>query len=619
MADYQPPLQKLPVFNSNTFLSQPPISTQKTKDNPEDDPKITYNRLYQDLTYSFNDGYYALAKDVKPMLNNQSAGVVPFSAFTNNTSPVSVRRGVWSPEKSQFVFVGNSNCATSPDGKTWTSNTIALVGWRDIAWSPKLGVYCACNNDSLNKNIGYSSDAINWSSATTPDIDLYTIIWADGLDLFIAGGYKTASTARIMTSSNATTWTAISITGISQINSIAWSPELKLVIALSTNSGSSTKGIYSRDGVNWSSLITNISQTEQLEQIAWSPTLGMFVAVLNTTGLIFKSTDGFDWTNTGFVVSTGNTSNNRWIKELGLFVIVSSTGTNTIAVFDGYGFYKEYNPSATITGITWSPELGSIAFGTASTNIVNTALKGRPTTSNNVFNYLRSNYVNENGLWSMTLPEVKSILKASSSTPSFQISPNPVNTTNKLMYLENNGGGAYNNVITSGSNSLIFMDSNMGSTRNTIGCYGTNAPAITIGASKTNPTIHLLTEVLVFDWTTAINGYTFKTSLITSLMALTGANTWTGSSDARLKKDITDVDKNVYGLRPVEYRFNNEEETTPKRAGLIAQETETYLPMVVDKSQEYYGIKYTELIPYLIKTIQELSAEIVALELLLPQ
>jgi hypothetical protein len=95
--------------------------------------------------------------------------------------------------------------------------------------------------------------------------------------------------------------------------------------------------------------------------------------------------------------------------------------------------------------------------------------------------------------------------------------------------------------------------------------------------------------------------------------------TWVSSSDKRLKKDIRtlsgkDALEAVARLRPVSYRLNNESSESMERLGFIAQEMMQIVPQVVPKIQsektEFYGIKYTELIPLLVSAIQELHGGI---------
>ena len=103
-----------------------------------------------------------------------------------------------------------------------------------------------------------------------------------------------------------------------------------------------------------------------------------------------------------------------------------------------------------------------------------------------------------------------------------------------------------------------------------------------------------------------------------------GAGSWTSSSDERLKdinSNIENAIDKLKTLRTVNYSWKLDE-TKKENLGLIAQEVEKVFPQVVDILKDgYLGIRYTELIPVLIKAIQEqtqiikdLEARIVSLE-----
>ncbi|HEV5237720.1 TPA: tail fiber domain-containing protein [Streptococcus pneumoniae] len=91
-------------------------------------------------------------------------------------------------------------------------------------------------------------------------------------------------------------------------------------------------------------------------------------------------------------------------------------------------------------------------------------------------------------------------------------------------------------------------------------------------------------------------------------------------SDRRLKENITDtavkaLDK-INRLRMVAFDFI--ENKKHEEIGLIAQEAETIVPKIVSRDPEnpdgYLHIDYTALVPYLIKTIQELNQKIEKME-----
>jgi len=107
------------------------------------------------------------------------------------------------------------------------------------------------------------------------------------------------------------------------------------------------------------------------------------------------------------------------------------------------------------------------------------------------------------------------------------------------------------------------------------------------------------------------------------------------TSDLRFKTNISDINyglNEVMKLRPVSYSWKNEKMNigTGKNLGFIAQELETIIPDVVIHTQteidketgqlqnefsDTYGVKYSEIVPVLVKAIQEQQAQIEQLKL----
>ncbi len=87
------------------------------------------------------------------------------------------------------------------------------------------------------------------------------------------------------------------------------------------------------------------------------------------------------------------------------------------------------------------------------------------------------------------------------------------------------------------------------------------------------------------------------------------------TSDRRLKKDINDLNYGldaVMKLRPVRFKWKDNEDQSDN-LGLIAQETQQVIPEVVnvgDDEDQTLGLKYAELVPVLIKAIQEQQQQI---------
>lgn len=94
-----------------------------------------------------------------------------------------------------------------------------------------------------------------------------------------------------------------------------------------------------------------------------------------------------------------------------------------------------------------------------------------------------------------------------------------------------------------------------------------------------------------------------------------GDATLTGSlaqnSDKRLKTNITDIEyglKSILKLKPKQYFWKDRTDQQQASLGLIAQETEKIIPNIVDTGtdeKKTLSIRYTELIPVLIKAIKE--------------
>ncbi len=110
----------------------------------------------------------------------------------------------------------------------------------------------------------------------------------------------------------------------------------------------------------------------------------------------------------------------------------------------------------------------------------------------------------------------------------------------------------------------------------------------------------------------------FRNTAGTGIYLTSGQNTWSTSSDLRLKDilgNIENANEKLAFLRPVYYKFKTEDDDI-RRVGLIAQDVQTVFPEVVGTDQDgYLGIRYTELIPLTIKAIQEQQRQIDAIKL----
>jgi hypothetical protein len=110
-----------------------------------------------------------------------------------------------------------------------------------------------------------------------------------------------------------------------------------------------------------------------------------------------------------------------------------------------------------------------------------------------------------------------------------------------------------------------------------------------------------------------------------------GATAWTGFSDTRLKNVIgtyTNALDGLMQLEPIKFTWKSDDTNKPC-VGVSAQSVENVVPEAIDKNKiagsnddtEYLAVRYTELIPIMIASIQEqqttindLKARVTALE-----
>jgi hypothetical protein len=187
-------------------------------------------------------------------------------------------------------------------------------------------------------------------------------------------------------------------------------------------------------------------------------------------------------------------------------------------------------------------------------------------------------------------------------------------TTDSGYKLDVNGGS---------TNGALFYST---SAANQIKAAGT-APAITFTNTITSPTIGgalgAATTANQFITGTAagdvilLNQFTGNKLYITNysggVYLTQGATSWTANSDIRLKNinsHIENAVEKLSTLQTINFCYKNDK-TNKQNLGLIAQEVEKIFPELIDKDgEDMLGVRYTELVPVLIKAIQELKAEI---------
>jgi hypothetical protein len=262
-------------------------------------------------------------------------------------------------------------------GKSTSKTDLSIpINIKAFAYSPSLNLYIAAGNSSsfnsvtlLNHPIMISNDAITWRPITNLNFNnIVSLIWVPELNLFI-GGSRT-STHQIIYSSDGITWNGIIIIGGSsdiRCRSIAWSPQLSLLVAVGVNGSTGTKFIYtSSNGINWSSSFT--SSTLDLTSVCWSPQLSLFVTVasINTsssTQVVMTSPNGTTWTFRSIPSGATFLESVCWSPQLSLFTAVGRSTNQIITSSDGITWTFRSPPVVNLSWNTviWVSELSIFA------------------------------------------------------------------------------------------------------------------------------------------------------------------------------------------------------------------------------------------------------------------
>jgi hypothetical protein len=126
------------------------------------------------------------------------------SVWTPRSTPLdglSVGSVVWAASLGMFVasavdqtmvYPGTGYIATSTNGTTWTTTTVILnTRFRSLSWSPSVGRFVACLDNTSNYGPNYTSpDAINWQLQPwgTGIFNPKKAVWVDNIGAFVGVG-----------------------------------------------------------------------------------------------------------------------------------------------------------------------------------------------------------------------------------------------------------------------------------------------------------------------------------------------------------------------------------------------------------------------------------------------
>jgi hypothetical protein len=385
----------------------------------------TTSRIYQnicgDISWNAINGYYGLVKDAYPALDFSSSGVQAVKTWTARVpaNDDSWRDICWSPQLGLFVAVaysGTNRVMTSSNGINWNLKTAAQLSttWVSVCWSPELRIFVAVAEGNLTNSVMTSTDGTTWALQSAQPCNWVGVCWSPQLGIFVA--VANGGSNRIMTSSNGITWIPQS-QGIPLFAwyGVCWSPQLGLFVAVSFDGAS--RVMTSSNGTTWTPHSQGIEANNWIS-VCWSPELELFVAVayggINNNRLM-TSSNGTTWTSLLVQPSGINWGRICWSSELRIFVAVALSG-QVITSPNGINWTSRSAPASTWGGVCWSPELGIFAAVAYSGNkVMTSSLKGCPPTSYNVFDS-SFNSIDETGKWTFDNVFIRQELMVNTTT-----------------------------------------------------------------------------------------------------------------------------------------------------------------------------------------------------------
>jgi hypothetical protein len=245
--------------------------------------------------------------------------------FWEETTGYPARRNwvsiLWAPEadngNGRFVAVGynSDSLSYSSDGETWIDVT-GGPALQDITWSPELSIFVVCGPSS-SEGIGVASDSdlSVWTYYDTAPDSFSSLVWGAEAGKFVAVRSNTSNSFNY--SSDGVTWSKVGVSGIVNRTwkTIAWSSELIMYVCVSQN-----YIIRSSNGINWS----EVNVVGNWEDIIWISELNIFVVSGGTSSKCIYSKDGIIW-NDIQVYSSGKEWNKIAYSDLLKKVIIFNT------------------------------------------------------------------------------------------------------------------------------------------------------------------------------------------------------------------------------------------------------------------------------------------------------
>jgi hypothetical protein len=218
-------------------------------------------------------------------------------------------------------------------GKELELIQIPSKAWTAVVWARKIRRFCAIASSGTGNRAATSADGITWTLQETPqDNDWTSLAWSEQLGLFCAVSATTTTTTQVMTSPDGETWTLRETPVQNEWRKVVWSRQLGLFCAVASAGDSGTLAMTSADGITWE--LQSSVPDAAWRGLCWSPETRQFVAV-GDAGAIMTSPNGLDWQLNTTFVSTSNFAAVIWVRDLGSFYALASSGIRSARSADG--------------------------------------------------------------------------------------------------------------------------------------------------------------------------------------------------------------------------------------------------------------------------------------------
>lgn len=285
----------------------------------------TYDGAYRDVCYAPELGLLCAVGLNNSVYNNQFGLAAQFITSSDDgvtwTKQMSVEGGnywscvEWSPDLGMFVAL-SPGINSGPDGGgfnlrvAWTSDGVIWSGmspaeraqWRDICWSPELGIFCAVANSSGTSNqVMTAAEPAAWSfwPAAEPNA-WFAVCWSAERGIFVA--VAASGVNRVMTSPDGVNWTPRAAAAQSSWLDVCWCASLGLFVAVAADGA--VQVMTSPDGINWTA--RNAASADVWSALAFNGETIVAVAQAGGSGnRVMTSTDGINWTSRASAADKG--------------------------------------------------------------------------------------------------------------------------------------------------------------------------------------------------------------------------------------------------------------------------------------------------------------------------